>query len=170
MKVKRIVVGLLEENCYILNIDNNYLIIDPGDESKKILNEIKGNLLGILITHYHFDHIGALQDILKYKNIPLYDYKSINKGVNIEKFNFRIINFPGHKDDLVGFLFDNKLFSGDFIFKDTIGRTDLPGGNFKEMQESIKKILEFNDDLQIYPGHGPSTKLSSERKNLAYYL
>ncbi len=170
MKVKRIVVGLLEENCYILNIDNNYLIIDPGDESKKILNEIKGNLLGILITHYHFDHIGALKDILNYKNVPIYDYKSINKDVNIEKFNFRIINFPGHKDDLVGFLFDNKLFSGDFIFEGTIGRTDLPGGNFNEMQESIRNILLFNDNLEIYPGHGPSTKLSSERKNLAYYL
>lgn len=170
MKVKRIVVGPLEENCYILNIDNNYLIIDPGDESKKILNEIKGNLLGILITHYHFDHIGALKDILNYKNVPIYDYKSINKEVKIMEFCFRIINFPGHKDDLVGFLFDNKLFSGDFIFEGTIGRTDLPGGNYKEMQESIKKILSFNDDIEIYPGHGPSTKLSSERKNLTYYL
>lgn len=170
MKVKRIVVGPLEENCYILNIDNNFLIIDPGDESKKILNEIKGNLLGILITHYHFDHIGALKDILNYKNVPIYDYKSINKDVKIKNFIFRIINFPGHKDDLVGFLFDNKLFSGDFIFEGTIGRTDLPGGNYKEMQESIKKILSFNDDIEIYPGHGPSTKLSSERKNLTYYL
>ena len=77
---------------------------------------------------------------MDYKNVPIYDYKSINKEVNIEKFNFRIINFPGHKEDLVGFLFDNKLFSGDFIFEGTIGRTDLPGGNYKEMQESIKKI------------------------------
>lgn len=170
MKVKRIVVGPLEENCYILNIDNSYLIIDPGDESKKILNEIKGNLLGILITHYHFDHIGALQDILKYKNVPIYDYKSVNKEVNLSEFNFKIINFPGHKEDLVGFLFDNKLFSGDFIFKDTIGRTDLPGGNFKEMQESIKKILEFKNDLEIYPEHGQSTNLSNERQNLNSYL
>lgn len=170
MKVKRIVVGPLEENCYILNIDSNYLIIDPGYESIKILNEIKGNLLGILITHYHFDHIGALQDILDYKNVPIYDYKSINKEVNIEKFNFRIINFPGHKEDLVGFLFDNKLFSGDFIFEGTVGRTDLPGGNYKEMQESIKKILSFKNDLQIYPGHGQYTNLSKERKNLNSYL
>ena len=116
------------------------------------------------------DHIAALQDILDYKNVPIHDYKSINKEVNIEKFNFRIINFPGHKEDLVGFLFDNKLFSGDFIFEGTIGRTDLPGGNYKEMQESIKKILSFKNDLQIYPGHGQSTNLSKERKNLNSYL
>lgn len=107
---------------------------------------------------------------MDYKNVPIYDYKSINKEVNIEKFNFRIINFPGHKEDLVGFLFDNKLFSGDFIFEGTIGRTDLPGGNYKEMQESIKKILSFKNDLQIYPGHGQSTNLSNERKNLNSYL
>ena len=81
-----------------------------------------------------------------------------------------MIAYPGHKEDLVGFLFDDKLFSGDFIFKGTIGRTDLPGGNFKEMQESIKKILEFKDELEIYPGHGQSTNLSNERKNLNSYL
>lgn len=171
--VIRVVTGFLKENCYIIHNGIDCLVIDPGSDQEKILTEInkKGlKVKGILITHYHFDHIGALQDILDYKNVPIYDYKSINKEVNIEKFNFRIINFPGHKEDLVGFLFDNKLFSGDFIFEGTIGRTDLPGGNYKEMQESIKKILSFKNDLQIYPGHGQSTNLSKERKNLNSYL
>ncbi len=170
LNIKTLVVGNLLENCYILNIDNDYLIIDPGDEAKTILNHIHGNLLGVLITHYHKDHYSALNDILKYKNVPVYDYKDADKEITISKFKFKVIAYPGHKEDLVGFLFDDKLFSGDFIFKGTIGRTDLPGGNFKEMQESIKKILAFKDELEIYPGHGQSTNLSNERKNLNSYL
>lgn len=160
MKVKRIVVGPLEENCYILNIDNNYLIIDPGDEYIKILNEIKGNLLGILITHYHFDHIGALQDILDYKNVPIYDYKSINKEVNIEKFNFRIINFPGHKEDLVGFLFDNKLYLVEILFlKEQSEELTCLAVTIKKCKKVLKKyyrlkmIYKYIQDmanLQIY--------------------
>lgn len=170
MNIKTVVVGHLQENCYILSIDNDYLIIDPGAEANKIINEIHGNLLGILITHTHDDHIGALKDILKYKNVPIYNYLNKNQNIEILEFKFKVIDFPGHKEDLVGFLFNNKLFSGDFIFKGTIGRTDLPGGNFKEMQHSIIKILSSKEDLIIYPGHGETTTLYKEKENLLTFL
>ena len=64
MNIKILKVGYLAENCYILNINNDYLVIDPGDEYTRIKQEIKGNLLGVLITHYHFDHIGALNNTI----------------------------------------------------------------------------------------------------------
>lgn len=170
MNIKKVVVGQLQENCYVLNINNDYLLIDPGDEANKIIKEIKGNLLGILITHSHQDHIGALNDILDYKKVPIYNYLNKNQDITISNFNFKVIDFPGHKEDLVGFLFNNKLFSGDFIFKGTIGRIDLPGGNFKEMQKSIAKVLSYNKDLIIYPGHGDITTLSEEKENLKLFL
>ena len=100
MKIKRIITGSLEENCYVLIIDNNCLVIDPGDDIDKIKEEIKDyNLLGILITHHHFDHVGALNDLLNYKEVPVIDYKINEENISIDKFNFKIIKTPGHTSD-----------------------------------------------------------------------
>lgn len=166
MNIKILTVGYLEENCYILNINNDYIVIDPGDEYDKIRREIKGNLLGVLITHYHFDHIGALKTILNDYTPKLYDINNFQKQNSIGPFKFEMIKTPGHKEDCVSYLFEDKLFSGDFIFENTIGRWDLPGGNYKKMQESIKYILENYKELEIYPGHGNKTYLSKETNQL----
>lgn len=159
MKIQRLKVGALDTNCYILNIENNYLIIDPGAEYEKIINNINGKILAVLITHYHFDHIGALN---KFNNIKIIDYFNYKKTNQIGQFSFKMIKTPGHKEDLVSYLFDDKLFCGDFIFKGTIGRCELPGGNLNQMKESIKYILKNYNELTIYPGHGEPTTLSNE--------
>lgn len=174
MKLERVIVGPLETNCYILSIGEETLIIDPGDDFYKIKNVIQNKkTVGVIITHYHFDHIGALKELISYTNSKVYDYKNLKEGQNhIGKFYFDIIKTPGHKEDLISILFKNekKLFCGDFIFEGSIGRCDLEGGDFKIMQESIKKILMYDDDIVIYPGHGPSTSLGRERTNLNFYL
>lgn len=170
MNIKTLKLGPLETNCYILNIENDYIIIDPADNIDKITKNIKGNLIAILVTHYHFDHIGCLKELSNIYQVPIYDYKQSNQNVKIKKFQIKIIPFPGHKEDLVGFLFENKLFSGDFIFNGTIGRFDLPGGDLKEMQSSIKYLLKNYTELEIYPGHGEPTTLQKERNNLISYL
>ena len=167
MKIKKIITGSLQENCYILLIDNNCLVVDPGDDFDLIKKEIKDyNLLGILITHHHFDHVGALDDLLKYKKVPVYDFNLTDTEYNIDKFNFKIIKTPGHTSDSVTFYFlnDNIMFVGDFVFKGTIGRTDLPTGNNIEMEESINKIKQYNKNIIIYPGHGESTTIENEIK------
>lgn len=169
MNIKTLVLGPLQTNCYILEKNNNYLIIDPADNPKEIEKHIKGKLEGILITHYHFDHINALPELIKKYNPQIYDYKTKEENIKLKEFNFKIIPLKGHKEDLVGFLFKDKLFSGDFIFENTIGRTDLPGGNYKEMQKSILKILNYQN-LEIYPGHNNKTTLQKERDNLISYL
>ena len=166
MNIKTLKVGYLEENCYILYINNDYLVIDPGDEYTRIKQEIKGNLLGVLITHYHFDHIGALNSIINDYNPKLYDINNFEKENIIGPFKFEMLKTPGHKEDCVSYLFDGILFSGDFIFENTIGRCDMPGGNYKQMQESIKYILENYQELEIYPGHGNKTYLSEEINQL----
>lgn len=172
MKVMKVITGDLEENCYIIIKDNDVLIVDPGDDIDLILNEIKDlNLIGILITHYHFDHIGALKDLIKYKNVPIYDYKLKEKEYNIESFNFNIIYTKGHTDDSITFYFKKHkiMFTGDFIFKGTIGRTDLETGNMTNMKSSIDMIKKYDEDIIIYPGHGDSTTLKDEIENNYYF-
>lgn len=170
MKIEVIKVGDLETNCYILEKNNNVLLIDPGDESDKIIDKIGDRkLIGILITHNHFDHIGALKDILEKYKVEVYDKNNLEeKEYNIGEFKIKVIFNPGHTEDSVSYLFDNNLFCGDFIFKDSIGRWDLPTGNYNELIASIDKIKKYND-LIIYPGHGESTLLEEEKKNNYYF-
>jgi glyoxylase-like metal-dependent hydrolase (beta-lactamase superfamily II) len=174
MKIEKIEVGPLYTNCYFLKKDNHLIVIDPGDDFEKIKNNIKNFVVdGIIVTHYHFDHVGALVELKKYTNAKVYDFKSLKEGNNqIGNFTFEMIRTPGHKEDLISIYFkeEKALFCGDFIFENSIGRTDLEGGNFKEMQKSIERILKYPDDIKIYPGHGNSTTLLKEKRNLESYL
>jgi len=161
MQVKKIVVGALEENCYVIvNSFKEALIIDPGDEADKILDFVKDySVVGILVTHSHFDHIGALK--------KLEDTFSI-KANESNVFSYEVIKTPGHTSDSVSFYFPslNALFVGDFIFLNGIGRMDL-GGNAIDMKNSLHMFLKrFSDDVILYPGHGDSTTLKQERNFL----
>ena len=173
MNVERLIVGELEENTYILSINNNVLIIDPGCSALKIIEKIGNKKVdGILITHRHFDHIGALDYLINYYNTSFYDYSNIKEGKNnINNFNFEVIYNPGHTSDSISFYFYEYefLFSGDFIFKGTIGRTDLETGNMFDMINSIKKICKYNPKIKIYPGHGDYTYLEDEMKYNYYF-
>ena len=168
MKIEKVIVGPIETNCYILNKNNHILIIDPGDEFNKISSKINNYIVdGIIITHYHFDHIGALEELKNKYQTKVYDYSNLNEGVNkIGDFTFNVLYTPGHKEDLITIIFNEEkvMFVGDFIFKNSIGRTDLPGGNMNEMIKSINKIKEYSDNFIIYPGHGPSTTLKAEKR------
>jgi len=171
MIVKRLVLGPLSTNCYLVIKDNNCLIVDPADNIVTIRKELTNlNFVGILITHYHFDHIGALEELKQYYNVPIYDYSTDN--INVENFNFEIIHNPGHTIDSVSFYFRNEkiMFVGDFIFKETIGRTDLDTGNMMEMQDSLNMIKKYPDDVILYPGHGEKTTLGHEKINNIYLI
>lgn len=173
MEINRVIVGPLETNSYILTIKDAALLIDPGDECEKILEKLGGkDIIGILITHHHFDHVGALEAIVQAKNAKVYDHENLSEGKNeIGPFEFEITKTPGHKDDSISIYFEkeNVLFSGDFIFKGTIGRWDLPGGSITDMKKSINKILEYPLETKIYPGHGEATTLGAEKDNLEKY-
>ena len=170
MKIEIAKVGYLETNCYILKKDNKALVIDPGDEIDKI-NKIIGEhiAVGVLITHNHFDHVGALSHFDK--NI-IYDYSKLEeKEYNIDGFKFKVIYTPGHSKDSISYYFEDvkSIFCGDFIFYENIGRCDLPTGNFNTMKESINKIKKYPKDIIIYPGHGGSTTLEHEINNNIYF-
>ena len=160
MNIKRVVVGSLEENCYIVEKNNKCIIIDPGDEADKIISNITCEVLGILITHYHFDHIGALDELKEKYNLQENNY-------NIDGFDFEVIDTPGHTSDSKTYYFkdNNIMFVGDFLFKDGIGRMDLPTGSVNEMKKSLDKIFTYPSNTIIYPGHGDKSALGEELFN-----
>ena len=164
MEIKKIEVGYLDTNCYILKIDEECVIIDPGDEFKKIKKEVgESKVVGVLVTHFHQDHIEALEEVLSYYET------SLNK-VDSKKFEFEVIETPGHTNDSRTFYFKkiNTMFTGDFIFNHSIGRTDL-GGSDKDMKASLEMIKKYPDKTIIYPGHGPSTILGEEKSLFSLY-
>lgn len=173
MKIDTIEVGYLKCNCYILDIDDHILVIDPGDEALKIIHAIGDrNLDGIVITHHHFDHDGAVEELVNKYNTKVYDKYNLSEGKNIiGKFEFEVIYTPGHKEDLITLYFkkNKMMFCGDFIFKDSIGRCDLDGGSVSDMRKSLDKIRNYDKDVVIYPGHGVKTTLGYEINNNPYF-
>ena len=174
MDIKTVVTGYLDENCYILIKNGTCLIVDPGDDYQKIKEEIGENkVLGVLITHSHFDHIGALRNFLVKRSIKIFKKSNLieNKNYQIGDFNFEVIYTPGHSKDSVTFYFkeENIMFIGDFIFKESIGRTDLPGGSDEEMKNSIQKIIAYEDDIKLYPGHYDKTTIGYEKENNPFF-
>lgn len=163
MEINRVIVGELQTNCYILILDNKCLVIDPGDEYNKIKKYIKDKeVVGVIVTHYHFDHIG----VLNYFDKSLILDRSIleEKEYNIGGFIFEVMYTPGHKEDCITIYFKKEkvMFTGDFIFKGTIGRIDLPGGNNIDMLNSLNKMKKYDKDIIVYPGHGEVTMLGNE--------
>ena len=114
MQIEIVKVGFLETNCYILTIDESCLVIDPGDEYEKIKQAIGNKIvLGTLLTHHHFDHIGALK---YFDNI--YDFHNLKEGINhLGAFTFEVIYTPGHTNDCISYYFqkDKVMFVGDFL-------------------------------------------------------
>ena len=169
MEIKRVVVGYLEANCYVVYQNENCIVIDPGDEIEKIISAIEDkNLKFILITHHHFDHVGALEELKEKYNVPVYDINNLKeKEYNIDGFNFEIIYTKGHKDDCITIYFkkEKTMFTGDFLFKGSIGRTDFEESNELDMIDSLKKIKTYPDDIKVYPGHGEDTNLGYEKEN-----
>lgn len=149
----------------------------------------------IFLTHGHFDHILGLNELKRALNAkaainkndviisdnineftrlfnmpdsipPSYEiYLNDGDVIKVGNLTFRVITTPGHTEGGVCFLLDDKLFSGDTLFRESIGRTDLFGGNYKKLKSSITdKLFKLNDDITVYPGHGDITTIAHEKK------
>lgn len=164
-----IINGELEENCYIIHNKKDALIVDPGSEEDKIykvIDDLKVNVKGILVTHYHFDHVLCLENVKDKYKVDIIDYKNRN---NISGFNYEIIENYGHTMDSVSFYFRKEkiMFTGDFVFMGSIGKYDYD--NEEIMYDSLKRFCKLDDDIVIYPGHGPSSTIGYEKDN-NYFL
>ena len=201
LKIDTYPLGPLQTNCYIVQDDaGNCLVIDPGEEGKRIIRKIESkelNPVAVLLTHAHFDHIGAVDSVRDRFNIPVYiheeeqewlseptlngsakyaglprvqnrkaDFLFKEEGLKtVGPFEFEVRHTPGHSPGSVSFIFGDAHFAvvGDTLFKQSVGRTDLPGGNTNVLLASIHdKLLTLEDDFIIYPGHGPATTVEEE--------
>ena len=171
MKIEKIKVGQLRCNCYVLSINNECIVIDPGAEYNKI-KEIIGpkKVIAVLITHNHFDHVGALDNFdVRY----IYDFSNLEeKEYHFSNFKFKVIKTPGHSSDLLTYYFkeEQAMFTGDFLFKDCIGRTDLFSSSNEDMINSLNKITNYPDEVTIYPGHGDNSTIKHEKYNIDEYI
>lgn len=174
MNIYKLIVGPIQTNCYVVTDgeSGSALIIDPGDEAKKIIEFIEQrhfSPMGVILTHDHFDHIEALDDVIKYFNILLFDTKIQGETtIGVGKLDLEIIKTPGHSKDSICLI--NKkhktIFSGDTLFNQGIGRTDLEGGDSTQIKESLKLLMTYPDDYKVYPGHGFETTIGDERTSI----
>ncbi|MFA6987748.1 MAG: MBL fold metallo-hydrolase [Acholeplasmataceae bacterium] len=194
MNLQKFVLGDYQSNCYILYDNFKAMIIDPGYESKELMHFLDDNGLQvevIYVTHGHIDHIGGVNALKrKFKNATVYApikdqywysrnprlglhetllvdvYVKENDVVLFLDKTFKVIETPGHSYGSTILYFDKVLFSGDTLFKNSIGRTDLYLGDFRSIMDSIKnKILTLPLDTIVFPGHGSETILKNEKEN-----
>lgn len=196
-------VGMNQANCYIVTDQQKALVIDPGDEAsllEALINALNVKVQGIVLTHAHFDHIGAVDALIEkfgtdvYVNKAEFDFlqnsrangssvfglppvtlkaqpKELKEGEQkIGDFTIDAYYAPGHSAGSTILAIGDNLFTGDVLFQNSIGRTDLPSGDAQQMKDSLNFLKSLTKNYTVYPGHGPSTTLDYEKTHNPYLL
>jgi hydroxyacylglutathione hydrolase len=201
MEVRMFTVGPVAENCYLVRHDDSdrAVIVDPGDEAERILrpvDELGLTVEAILVTHCHFDHIGAVAPVAEATKAPVYcpeievpvlaeimsyvpwpgfgPYESYDadetvaggEKLDLAGLDIDVLYTPGHSPGHVTYAIPDQaaLFSGDVLFQGSVGRTDLPGGDWGTLLESIRTLVDsYPAETAVYPGHMGITSLAAER-------
>ena len=193
MKTTILPLGMLQTNCYIVEDNQKHaIIIDPGTRAEKIITYLTNEGIkpvAIFLTHGHWDHVGAVDDLHQHYKIPVFmhegDYELINNPksnvrfnhqifvsspiqfveegpYNMEGFSVELIHAPGHSEGSMMLIYENQLFSGDVLFREDIGRTDLYNSNPSKMRNSLRVIKTLDPNLIVYPGHEESSSIAHE--------
>jgi len=208
MKIYPMTLGPVDTNCFILSEGKRAVIVDPAGEPKKILNYLEANKLvveAILLTHGHFDHIGAVNEVMEKFPVPIYahkrekeyfdradvnlsshfgeaytlspdyDYRWLDEGHQIEVLGHQVIinHVPGHTPGSLTYYFKDLevIFTGDTLFKGSMGRTDLQYGNHDLLHKGIKtKLLVLPAQTVAYSGHGPATTIEEELRTNRFFI
>lgn len=197
--VQQLSLGSIGTNCYLVRADRtapDAVVIDPGADATEIRLALAGagaSCAAILLTHSHYDHIGALAELAEGTGAPVWlpegeldVFRRPNDfyggyGVSIRGYegeatllsggetaeaaglSFQVAAVPGHSPGHVAYYADGCLFSGDVLFAGSVGRTDLPGGDWDALLDSIRRLADaYPPETTVYPGHGPATTLGTE--------
>ena len=197
MNITQIVVGPLATNCYLVREEESpdALLIDPGAEADTILETVaqdEARVRGIVLTHGHPDHTGALGKVVATLGVPVYvhpsdapmlrrtwpeffiteapagpgtEVREVRDGdlIPLGNADLRVLHTPGHSPGAIVVTAEEVAFTGDTLFAGSVGRTDLPGGDQAALEASLKRIVtELSPITLIYPGHGARTLLTQE--------
>ena len=173
MIFEQIPVGQMQNFSYLIGDSKEAAVVDPGWEVDKVLQIASKHDLEVryvLITHSHYDHINEVKNIVDATDATVYVHKEDlqeikNKGIekiktikdndeiSVGKVKIKVLHTPGHSPGSVCYLVDNKLITGDTLFVENIGRTDLPGGNSKIIKKSLDRLKKLDENIEVYPGH-----------------
>ena len=190
MKIRVLQVGPIGTNCYLLEDEDSHTaaVVDPGDEADRILAQAKADgveIQSILLTHAHYDHTTGVAGLLKaLPNIPVYLHPAdiarlgtpVFPALGVEPTPYddgdvvkvggidgQVLHTPGHTPGGVCLMAGEALFTGDTLFQGSMGRTDLPGGDYEQLMGSLRKLDALPGNFQVLPGHMGATTLNRER-------
>ena len=173
--------GGFEVNAYVAHAPEGDLVFDAGAEPEKILAAVRQPVAAVLVTHGHADHVGALGSVLRETNAPLYVHPddAERTGVNVyepldDALELRlagetllVLHTPGHSPGSVTFVVGKDQIVGDLVLPGSVGRTDIPGSSWEEIEVSLRKVMPYwREDSRLFAGHGPVLSAAEElRKN-----
>ena len=184
--------GDYQTNCYMVSGDgDDCVLIDPGYQPDYLLEQVRRrgkSVAAILLTHGHFDHVGAVQALVAETGCDVYLHRAdgamevawlfpplgktlpLQEGqtLNLAGLEIRVLHTPGHTPGSVCFRFGDCLIAGDTLFAGSIGRTDFVGGDWNEMAQSLKRLMALEENCKVYSGHGNATTLEKEKKYNPY--
>ena len=199
MKIKTLIVGPIGTNCYILEDDQTNLaaVIDPGDEPELIQEALEKEGVEVrylLLTHGHYDHTTAVPALHRvYPQADIYihqadangagstlfplagevdDLKLYDEGdvIRLGDHEIQVLHTPGHSPGSVTLKVEDVLFTGDTLFAGSCGRTDLRGGSYEQIMQSLKRLGELKGDFHVCPGHEATSTLERERRSNPFLM
>ena len=199
MKVKLLRVGPIGTNCYILEDDQTNLaaVIDPGDEPELIQEALEKEGVEVrylLLTHGHYDHTTAVPALHRvYPQADIYihqadangagstlfpltgevdDLKLYDEGdvIRLGDHEIQVLHTPGHSPGSVTLKVEDVLFTGDTLFAGSCGRTDLRGGSYEQIMQSLQRLGELKGDFHVCPGHEATSTLERERRSNPFLM
>ena len=185
MRISSVCLGPLATNCYLIESTSKTVLVDPAELSDPLLFFVGDRSIDIVVlTHGHFDHIGGAwafdnaEIVMHEADLPFVDQadpehppidRYLSEGDEVID-GLTVLHLPGHSPGSIVLQSPDALIVGDLLFQGSIGRTDLPGGAPRQMQNSLRRIVELEGDPIVYPGHGPTTTLQEERRSNPYLL